>query len=142
MYRRHSHVAAAAYNDLVRLLLDEAMSDLRGAPVRMTISGRSYWYDRFRLGQNITESHLGEDTPELRSRIDRHDRLRADRTGRDQERGRLIRLLRGERFLGADGSTGGLLTALARAGLFRPGGVLIATNAFRMYEGELGFVCC
>ncbi|MEW9807253.1 GSU2403 family nucleotidyltransferase fold protein [Mesorhizobium sp. ZMM04-5] len=37
-----------------------------------------------------------------------------------------------------DNATGSLVGALAKAGVFRLGGVLVGTNAFRMYEGELG----
>jgi hypothetical protein len=48
-----------------------------------------------------------------------------------------VRLLRAERFLGADPTTGSLLSAMAGAGFFRLGGVLVGTNAFRLYEGEL-----
>ena len=47
-------------------------------------------------------------------------------------------MLRSERFLGLDAATGGLVAAMARAGVFRLGGVLVGTTAFRLYEGELG----
>jgi hypothetical protein len=37
-----------------------------------------------------------------------------------------------------DRATGSILSALADAGTFRLGGTLVGTNAFRLYEGELG----
>lgn len=136
--RRHSHTAQAAYHDLVSLLLDEAVSDIRGTPTRREIKGRGYWYDRYRIGTEIKDRYLGEDSPELRERVERHHALRAGQEARRRERARLVRLLRSERFLGLDAATGSLVAAMAKAGVFRLGGVLVGTTAFRLYEGELG----
>ncbi len=137
-FRRHSATAQAAYHDLVSLLLDESVAEIRGAPTRREINGRAYWYDRYRIGSDIHERYLGEDMQELRERIDRHESLREQRKERQKERTRLVRLLRSERFLGMDGATGSLVAALAKAGIFRLGGLLVGTHAFRGYEGELG----
>lgn len=138
MLTRHSPVAHAAYHDLVSLLLDEAASEIRGAPTLRKMDGRSYWYDRYRIGERIAERYLGEDNEALRGRIEAHERLRENRDANRKERARLIRLLRGEGFLGMDNATGSLIHALSKAGLFRLGGTLVGTNAFRAYEGELG----
>jgi hypothetical protein len=136
--RRHSPVAHAAYQDLLSLLLDDAAADIRGAPTRRERNGRFYWYDRYRVGTATKERYLGEDSRELRARIEQHERLRSDRDSRRGEGGRLVRLLRGERFLGMDGGIGSLVSAMAKAGVFRLGGILVGTTAFRLYEGELG----
>lgn len=137
-FRRHSQVAQAAYHDLVSLLLDEAVSELRGAPTARQIKGKTYWYDRYRIGADIHERYLGEETPELIARLEQFEAFRRERVSRVQERSRIVRLLRSERFLGMDGATGSLMSALSRAGAFRLGGTLVGTTAFRMYEGELG----
>lgn len=137
-FRRHSQVAQAAYHDLVSLLLDEAVTDLRGAPTARQINGKTYWYDRYRIGADIHEKYLGEETPELLDRLDRFEALKEGRANRRRERARIVRLLRSERFLGLDGATGSLIAALARTGAFTLGGVLVGTTAFRLYEGELG----
>lgn len=134
---RHSATAQAAYNDLVSLLLDEAAAGIRGTPTPRRRGDRTYWYDRYRIGTDIREHYLGEDSEELRSRIEKHKSLQAQSRERRRERARLVRLLRSERFLGMDGATGSLVAAFANAGMFRLGGVLIGTNAFRSYEGEL-----
>jgi hypothetical protein len=136
--QRHSQVGLAAYHDLVSLLLDDHVSDIKGAPTLRERDGRGYWYDRYRLGDTIKEHYLGEDTAELRSRIERHRELKEKGEGRRRERARLVRLLRSERFLGLDGRIGSLIAALAKAGVFRLGGVMVGTMAFRLYEGELG----
>jgi hypothetical protein len=137
-FRRHSPVAQAAYHDLVSLLLDESVSDIRGKPTPRQRDGRTYWYDRYRIGTETKEHYLGEDTAALRSRIERYEALAQSRESRRRERARLVRLLRSERFLGMDGGTGSLLGAMARSGVFRLGGSLVGTHAFRCYEGELG----
>lgn len=137
-FKRHSHTARAAYHDLVSLLLDDAVSDIRGTPTRRERGERAYWYDRYRIGIDTKERYLGADTEVLRERIEQHERLKANQDARHKERSRLVRLLRSERFLGLDSSTGSLAAALAKAGVFRLGGVLVGTIAFLLYEGELG----
>lgn len=136
--RRHSHTAQSAYHDLVSLLIDDAVSDIRGTPTRRERGDRAYWYDRYRIGTETKDRYLGEDTDELRHRLEQHERLRAQLSDRKRERARLVRLLRSERFLGLDALTGSLVAALGRAGMFRLGGVLVGTIAFLIYEGELG----
>lgn len=49
-----------------------------------------------------------------------------------------MRVLRAEDYLMADAGTGQVVSAMARAGVFRLAGTLVGTQAFRMYEGELG----
>jgi hypothetical protein len=50
----------------------------------------------------------------------------------------LIRILRAEGFMRIDAATGSLMSAMAKAGVFRLGGTIVGTPAFRLYEGELG----
>jgi hypothetical protein len=64
--------------------------------------------------------------------------LREHREEKRRARARLIRILRAEGFMGVDAATGSLLAALAGAGVFRLGGTLVGTHAFRLYEGVLG----
>jgi len=119
----HSPIAHAAYHDLLRLLQDEAISEIRGAPSMVTRGNKSYWYDSYRVGTNVHKAYIGEDTPALRAR--------------------LIRILRAEGLMDMDRATGSLLNAMAKAGVFRPGGTVIGTHAFRLYEGgfaAVGFV--
>ncbi|MEO0361701.1 MAG: GSU2403 family nucleotidyltransferase fold protein, partial [Pseudomonadota bacterium] len=138
MIRRHSSVAHAAYHDLVRSLQDDAASDLRGSATRVERGGKVYWYDSYRIGGDVRKRYIGEDGPELRARLDRAAKLKEERRERRARRTRLIRILRAEGFLGVDAATGSLLAALAGAGVFRLGGTVVGTHAFRLYEGALG----
>ncbi|WBX84431.1 GSU2403 family nucleotidyltransferase fold protein [Sphingosinicella microcystinivorans] len=136
--RRHSLTAQTAYHELVSLLLDDAASDIRGSPTLRVRGERRYWYDRYRIGTDTRERYLGEDNEALRQRIERHEQLKAQQEERRAERARLVRLLRSERLLGMDNLSGSLVAAMSKAGVFRLGGVLVGTTAFRFYEGELG----
>ncbi|NNF72595.1 MAG: hypothetical protein HKN02_10430 [Rhodobacteraceae bacterium] len=136
--RDHSPVGHAAYLDLRRLHLDDAVSDLRGTPTRKTVKGRVFWYDRFRSGTSWVERYIGEDGPELRARLDGIEALKAARAARADEKRRLVRILRAEGYASLDSKTGSILNAFARAGVFRLGGTLVGTVAFRLYEAELG----
>ncbi len=138
MMRRHSLLAHAAYHDLLRSLGDEQVATLRGSPRLEQRSGRRYWYDTYRVGDQVRKSYIGEDTPELSERIAKHrDIVRRNKDGASH-RARLVRLLRAEGLLPTDGGTGSILNAMAKIGVFRLGGTIVGTHAFRLYEGELG----
>ncbi|SMX51055.1 nucleotidyltransferase family protein [Actibacterium lipolyticum] len=135
---RHSAIAHAAYHDLLRSLMDDAVADLRGTPTRVERNGRVYWYDSYRVGSDVRKHYIGEDSDALRDRLSRHAALKANLETRRRSRARLVRLLRAEGFMSLDAATGSLLSAMAAAGVFRLGGTIVGTHAFRLYEGELG----
>lgn len=138
LFDRHSPTAHAAYHDLLRLLLDDRVSDLRGTPTRVERGGHVYWYDTYRIGTEVRKTYIGEESAELIARLDRFRAIKEQADARAVERARLVRILRAERFMGLDAATGSLLSAMARAGVFRLGGTIVGTHAFRLYEGELG----
>lgn len=135
---RHTPIAHSAYHDLLRILQDDRVADLRGTPTRVERGGKVYWYDSFRIGSEVRKTYIGEDSPDLRDRIARHKALKSENDSRRADRARLVRILRAEGFMGLDAATASLLSALAAAGLFRLGGTIVGTHAFRLYEGELG----
>lgn len=134
----HSAIGTAAWTDLRRSLMDKVASDLRGTPHLKTISGKQYWYDRFRIGTQIIDRYIGEDTPELSARLNNHKSLIESQKQAEHERARFMRVLRAEGYLFADAGSGQVISALAKTGTFRLGGTLVGTQAFRCYEGELG----
>ena len=137
----HSHTGNSAYHDLRRLLMDAALSEIRGTPIRITVNGRHFWYDKFRIGNDVRQRYIGPDSDELRARLDRLDKRNdQDRSELLQEQARLVRFLRADNYGSMDRGTGSLLAAFARCGVFRLGGTLIGTVAFQHYEGELGVV--
>jgi hypothetical protein len=138
MIDRHSVTAHSTYHDLRRSLLDEASSSIRGTPTRVDRNGKIYWYDSYRIGSDVRKTYIGEESPELSGRLDNHKALRQGVKDRNKHRTRLIRILRAEGFQGVDAATGSLMSALAGAGVFRLGGTVVETHAFRLYEGVLG----
>lgn len=134
----HSAIGTAAWTDLLRLLRDAAVSGLRGAPRLKTVGSRRYWYDHYRVGDETMDRYIGEDSPALRERLSRQRQIAEAETRAARERARLMRILRAEGFLMADVATGQIVSAMAKAGVFRLGGTLVGTQAFRTYEGELG----
>ena len=133
-----SSIAMSAYTDLVRLLKDDAMSGVSGKPVLKKRGDKAYWYAARRVGREMRFVYIGEDSSDTRARIERIKELRATAKERQQQRSRLVRLLRAEGMTPTDRATGAILSALAAVGTFRLGGTLVGTNAFRLYEGELG----
>ena len=138
MIARHSPSAHTAYHDLLRSLKDEAISMLRGTPEKVSRKNRAYWYDTYRIGSEVKKAYIGEDTPELSARIAGLQTLRTQTAERKKNRTRLVRILREEGLTSVDSGTGSLLSAMENAGVFRLGGTLVGTHAFRLYEGELG----
>jgi hypothetical protein len=138
MFLRHSPIAHTAYHDLLRLLTDDQVSDLRGTPTRLERNGRGYWYDTYRIGSSVHKRYLGEDNAAMQDRIARHKALGEEKDARQKERARLVRILRAEGLMSVDAGTGSLMSAMAKAGVFRLGGTIVGTHAFRLYEGELG----
>ncbi len=137
-FKRHSSISQVAYHDLLRTLQDDTVSEIRGAPTKVERNGKTYWYDTYRVGSDVKKRYIGEDSPELTSRLERHRQLKADNEERRKNRTRLVRLLRAEGFLSLEAATGSLLSAMAVSGVFRLGGTVVGTHAFRLYEGELG----
>jgi len=133
-----SSVARSAYGDLLRLLKDDRVANIRGSLVTKERGGKVYWYAAEKIGSDVKFWYIGPDSPETRNRVDRMNELRDQATERKRERARLARLLRAEGMTPVDRGTGGLLLAMAKVGTFRLGGTLIGTNAFRLMEGELG----
>lgn len=133
-----SSIAMSAYTDLVRLLKDEAISSIEGKPVLKRRGNRAYWYAARRVGSDMRFFYLGEDTDDIRLRIENHEALLETAKERQAERSRLVRILRAEGMTPTDRATGSILSAMADAGTFRLGGTIVGTNAFRLYEGELG----
>ncbi|MGO4852229.1 nucleotidyltransferase family protein [Phaeovulum sp. W22_SRMD_FR3] len=137
-YKHHTLTGQSGWQDLLRLLKEVAVSDIRGKPTLRLRDARGYWYDRYRLGEQIVERYIGEDTEELRQHLARHETLRETARDRRAETSRLVRLLRSEGYLTPDLATGQILMAMARSGVFRLGGTVVGTHAFRQYEGVLG----
>lgn len=122
----------------MRSLKDSSRSNLRGSPKLKSIGKKAYWYDHYRIGNEVIDRYIGEDSDDLRDRLSRQRAIIEAEKRAERERARLMRLLRAEGYLMSDVGSGQVTSAMARVGVFRHGGTLVGTPAFRCYEGELG----
>jgi len=145
MVRRLDSATQTIYAELLERSIYLEASDVLGAAasgsvVSKQIKGRKYWYLQKNVGSRKRQFYLGPDSRALRDWIDRVK----------DERGR-YRAQRDElRRLGAMVVSGGIpketpdivrvVEFLAEAGVFRRGGVLIGTVAFRVLGTVLGVV--
>lgn len=120
-----------AFSDLRRMLVELDEIDIQGMLMEKPLRKGLYAYDRVKIGNQLVDRYLGPVSDDLRAAGQRAKELR--RAAGDQ-----VKLLRSHGCLAPDRETGAVLLSLARAGIFRAGGVLVGTAAFRCYEAELG----
>lgn len=139
MARPLSIAVQTTYANLLQAHLNRPQFDFDGAPFLMNVKGKKYWYANERLSEGaIRKRYIGPDNEQMRDRI---DRMRADgeRIAEfRQHASELVAQLRAARVRGLDRQTGSILRALANSGVFRLGGTLVGTQAFRHYDLELG----
>lgn len=133
-----SRTGQVAYQELLRLHLEEAAAEIQGSIEQRQRNGRIYLYDKFRIGTERVSRYIGEGTPKMLARVAAAEKLKLGAAERRQSMTRLARTLRAEGFMAADRDTGSLLLAFSRAGVFRLGGTLVGTGAYGLYQGELG----
>lgn len=106
-----------------------------GAFTHKTINGRRYWYFQSTTDGQRTQRYVGAETPELLKQIEHHRLARND----ERERRSLVStLMRSFGMPQPIPEIGNIVEALANAGVFRLGGVLIGTVAYQTYSAMLG----
>ena len=106
-----------------------------GAFTHKTINGRRYWYFQSTANGRRSQRYVGAETPELLKQIEHH------REARDDERERhflVSTLIRSFGMPQPVPEIGNIVEALAKAGVFRLGGVLVGTVAYQTYSAMLG----
>lgn len=128
------------YANLLQAHLNQPDFDFDGAPFTIEKRGKRYWYVNQRsVGASpARQRYLGPDTDEMRSRIGAMRSQKADREAFRTSCTRMVAQLRAGGIAGIDRQTGTALRALVRSGVFRLGGTLVGTQAFRHYDLELG----
>lgn len=122
---------------LVHERLTPLDGQLPGGVVAKTVRGRRYLYWQVRKGDRVSQHYLGPDSDDLRRQLDRLGGARSDATQRSATLDRLAAMLVRGGAVGEDARVGGILRLLADLGVFRRGGVLIGTQAFRCYGNLL-----
>jgi hypothetical protein len=127
------------YQDLLQAHLDRAPEAMTGAPHLRRVDAKSFWYVTVRSpGGAHRQRFVGPDDKRTRARIERWREAREDARAFRAAASEKSAALRAARLPALDMMTGKVLRALAEAGAFRLGGVLVGTHAFRLYDLELG----
>ncbi|MDZ7627815.1 MAG: GSU2403 family nucleotidyltransferase fold protein [Parvularculaceae bacterium] len=126
------------YQDLLQAHLDRAPDEMAGAPHRRLIDGKGHWYAIVRLGDGLGQHYIGPDTKVTRNRIEKWRDAQSDAKEFRALASEKAAALRAARLPALDMTTGKVLRALAQAGAFRLGAVLVGTHAFRLYDLETG----
>lgn len=126
------------YQDLLQAHLDRAPAEMAGSPHLRESDGKRFWYATVRSGGAHRQFFIGPDDKRTRARIGRWKDAQADQRAFRAGASEKAAALRAARLPALDMTTGKVLRALAEAGAFRLGAVLVGTHAFRLYDLELG----
>ena len=127
------------YQDLLQAHSIRAISDIPGKPFLRDMGKKGkYWYTRQRIGEKTAQKYVGPDTPEVRERISKAAAANEEEQAFERRCASMVAQLRAAGVPALDRDTGKVLNAMYKSGVFRLGGTLIGTHAFRLYSAELG----
>lgn len=130
-------IIQTAYAELLERCAANAFSDFFpeiGSFTSKAIKGRRYWYLQLPSESGRAQRYVGPETPGLLDRISRHREARTDQ----RERTALVSGLVRQGMPRPHPDMGNVATALAAAGVFRLGGVLVGTVAYQIYSAMFG----
>lgn len=128
------------YANLLQAHMNRPAFEFEGSPFTRKLGNKTYWYANHRTapGAPLKQRYLGLDSDEMQTRIKEMQVQRQSQADFRTYASGLVALLRAGGIAGPDRKTGPLLRTLANSGVFRLGGVLVGTHAFRHYDLTLG----
>ena len=128
------------YANLLQAHLNRPSFEFDGAPFTRKLNNKTYWYANQRTtpGGPLRQRYLGPDTDAMRTRIEEMRTQKQNLADFRTHASSLVAQLRAGGVSGPDRKTGPMLRALANCGVFRLGGTLVGTHAFRHYDLVLG----
>jgi hypothetical protein len=130
--------AQTIYQDLLEMHRLRSISAIGGTPFLRELPQGKYWYARQRIGDRPVDRYIGPDSPALRERLEAAAEHQEAQKDFDRRAARFVAQLRSAGLPAMDRTTGKVLNAMVRVGVFRLGGTLVGTHAFRLYAAELG----
>lgn len=143
MIERRTEALTTLQAELLGMVLAEEAgrdwSHLSGSLSTKTVRGHEYLYfEYFEPGGYRRQLALGRQTPELLALVARRRQAVAARRSGVELAQQYANMLRAAGVAGLDHGVARVLSALADAGLFRFGAVLIGSHAFARYADALG----
>ncbi len=135
---RYPLSAQTIYQDLLEMHRSRSISTVGGTPFLKELPQGKYWYARQRVGDRPVDRYIGPDSPALRERLESATKHQEAQRDFDRRAAKFVAQLRSAGVPATDRTTGTVLSAMARVGVFRLGGTLVGTHAFRLYGAELG----
>jgi hypothetical protein len=117
---------------------EAALGGVRGSFVSKEIRGHTYWYLQKSEGARKRQIYIGRETPELLERIRNAAQHRSSAALDENHRRELVAMLAAGGMARDSAATAMVLRVLAEANVFRAGGVLVGTQAFRCLANMLG----
>ena len=131
------HVAIQ-YSELMQQSVRPAPDGANLSFKSKTINGRKYWYLYISLGKRRSEHYLGQDSEEVRTRIENEKALWESTEDDREMRARLVAMLIAGGASVTPAHEGKVLALLEKSGVFLAGGVIVGTLAFRAFSNMLG----
>lgn len=110
----------------------------RGTFVSKQIKGGTYWYFQRQEGDRKRQHYLGRESASLLAWIEKVREAREGSAADELQRAQLCSMLIAGGAATESAAVGKVLLLLGDSGLFRLGGVLVGTQAFRVYGNLLG----
>ncbi len=127
-----------AYAELLERLLGDAGGGKPGTIVRKRVGSGTYLYVQHKGPLGARQTYLGPESEKLRERVEEMTRTWAEARERAESREDLVAAVRAGRAAAPTAAEAKLFGALADAGLFRAGAVLVGTHAFAVLGNVLG----
>ncbi len=142
-HQRLSESIQTLYAELLEQTIHaEAEAAVLGAPpgsfVSKTLKGGTYWYLQRMEGERKRQHYLGKESSALLSWMAEVRQARARSATDEAQRASLCGMLAAGGAATESAAVAKVLLLLAQSGVFRMGGVLVGTQAFRAYGNMLG----
>ncbi len=137
-FDRYPASMQSALLDLRMRHLGLRVNELGGTPKRRVIRGQAYWYTEVAVNGDKKQHYVGPDDEATRAKIEQAQEAVEDARAARREHRAMVKQLVAMGAPQLDPSTGTILKAMAAVGVFRLGGTLVGTHAYRLCSLELG----
>lgn len=133
----HSQITTTLYAQLMDLLVHATVPKRGISLFTRSVDGSEYWYLQYVIGDTKRSFSIGPDTEAIRSRVARLESLWADEDTKTIRKSLVSMLVKNDINL-MSATHARVIEAVAQAGVFLGGGVLVGSHAFGLIGNMLG----